>query len=123
MAAALLTPECAEGYSWKAGVGSSGVQAGSDVARIAVTGRQKLSVFLAFQTAIVASARAMFTWASSRALAASGRPRARASWSATRFHIAAGVSSCQKIAVWVCSGVRAVLVALPYAATSARSWA
>src|SRR5262249_1452470 len=111
------------GYAWKAGVGSSGVQAGSDVARMAVTGRQKLSVFLAFQTAIVASASAMFTWASSRALGASGRPWAWASWSATRFHIAAGVSFCQKIAVWVCSAVRTVLVAEPSACTSARAWA
>src|SRR5262249_36861023 len=45
------------------------------------------------------------------------------SWSATRFHIAAGGSACQKIAAWVCSGVRVVLVALPSARTSARAWA
>lgn len=38
----LLTPESAEGYSWNAGVGSSGDQAASELARIAVTGRQEL---------------------------------------------------------------------------------
>jgi hypothetical protein len=78
---------------------------------------------LAFQMPIVASASAMFICASSRAFWVSVVWLACVSWSATRFHIAAGVSSCQKIAVWVCSAVRTLLAALPSTCTSARSWA
>src|SRR5450759_4572179 len=75
--AALLTPEWAEGYSWKYGVTSSGSHPASGfvsglpssaACAIAVTGRQKLNVVLASQTANEASASARFTNASNRAV-------------------------------------------------------
>ena len=44
-----LTPECAEGYSWMAGVARSGVHVGSSRAWMAVTGREESKWFFAFQ--------------------------------------------------------------------------
>ena len=90
---------------------------------MAVTGREESKWFFAFQIPIVASASAKFINASRRAFWVSVVPFASASWSATRFHIAEGMSTCQKVAVCVCSLVRTVLVELPSASTSLRSWA
>src|SRR5690348_4225540 len=90
---------------------------------MAVTGRQKSYVFFALNVAIIASAIAMFVSASSRAFWESVVSCDSARSSATRFHMAIGVSDCQKRAVSVSQAVRTVLVALPYACTSARSCA
>src|SRR5258708_15790180 len=58
-----VTQPCAAGYSGWAGVAPKGVHVGSPVscglpppARIAVTGRQKLNVYLAFQQPMTESA-------------------------------------------------------------------
>src|ERR1700704_957602 len=88
---------------------------------MAVIGRHLSWVFLAFQIAIIESAREMFMSARIRALASIDLPCCCARSSATRFQIAVGVSDCQKVAVWVCSGVRIVLFALPSALTSLKS--
>ena len=80
LAAALLTQEWADGYSGWSGVGRKGVQAGSasvaslpsvSAARMAVTGRQKLYVYLASQQAIPASANATLSIANKRAFCTS----------------------------------------------------
>src|SRR5690348_6020554 len=90
---------------------------------MAVTGRQKSYVFFALNVAIIASAIAIFVNASIRAFWESVVSCDSARSSATRFHIATGVSDCQKRAVSVSQAVRTVLVVLPYAGTSARSCA
>src|SRR5438552_15192905 len=82
-ALAPLTPLWPEVYDGWFGVTSSGVQAGSaavsglpsvSAARIAVTGRQKLYVYLASQTAIAASAWVTLSRANRRAFCASELP-------------------------------------------------
>src|ERR1700730_8243747 len=97
---------------------SKGCQLGSPMA---VTGRHVLNVFLASQTAMVASASAMLTNASTRALANTLRWRAWARESATRSHMSVGVSPAQNFAVSVWNSVRTALSMLPKAFTSLRS--
>src|SRR5260370_425111 len=94
-AAAPLTVLCAEVYEGKFGVTISGVQVGSDSVaglrelspenRMAVTGRQKLSVYLASQQAMSASAVAMFSSANRRVLSTRSRPWATDTLSAILF--------------------------------------
>src|SRR4029450_900140 len=66
------TMQCAHGYSGCIGVSMKGIHPGSpaspSVLRMAVTGRQKLYVYLASNTAISASSMAMAASASTRAL-------------------------------------------------------
>src|SRR5215472_13008134 len=98
----------------------SGVQFGSagvsglpsvSAARIAVTGRQKLYVYLASQQAILVSAAARFNRAKRRALSTRLVPWAAATCWATPFHWARvpvfGVTTpCQNMAASVWSAVR-----------------
>src|SRR5262245_54857586 len=85
------TMQWAQGYSGCIGVSMNGVQPASRVAgslpsrpfRIAVTGRQKLYVYLASNTAISASSIAMPATASRRALSVTSRPGAVATDRAT----------------------------------------
>src|SRR5437588_12926459 len=59
--AAALKVLCPEIYVGNGGVTSSGVQVGSAPLRMAVIGRQKLSVYFASQAAMPASASAQFS--------------------------------------------------------------
>src|SRR5262245_671308 len=86
------TMQCAQGYSGCIGVSMNGVQLGSrSVAllpsrsplRMAVTGRQKLYVYLASNTASSASSIAIAAVARSRALSVTSRPGAAATERAT----------------------------------------
>src|SRR5262245_59360233 len=85
VAAAPLNVLWPEVYEGKFGVTSSGAQVGSAVvaefpsvsaARMAVTGRQRLSTYLASQQAMAASARAMLSSANRRAFWERVLPRA-----------------------------------------------
>src|SRR5262245_26204572 len=81
------TMQCAQGYSGCIGVSMNGVQPGSrrssSALRMAVTGRQKLYVYLASNTAISASYIAIATTARKRALSLSLRPGPAATERAT----------------------------------------
>src|SRR5258706_4277350 len=96
------TMQWAHGYSGCMGVSMNGVQLGSrSVAslpsasplRIAVTGRQRLYVYLASNTAISASSIAIAAIASRRAFAVTSRPRAAATARATGQQTAGAVAS------------------------------
>src|SRR4030095_9794284 len=81
------TMQWAHGYSGCIGVSMNGIQPGSRASpsalRIAVTGRPKLYVYLASNTAISASSMAMAASASRRALSLGSRPGAVATERAT----------------------------------------
>src|SRR5205823_5301385 len=88
VAAPELAPLCPEGYEGWFGVTRNGVQLRSAVvsglpsvsaARMAVTGRHKLSVYLVSQTAMAASASVMLSMANMRAFCTNEFP----CWTAT----------------------------------------
>src|SRR4051812_13752462 len=120
-ATAPVKQPCAEGYSGCAGVLASGVQLGSGAVagfpsipplRMAVTGRQKLYWYLAFQHPINASAELVQTRANKRAVSARSRPYAPARLRNARAYCAA-VFSIQNRAISICFGVRTLLSAAP----------
>src|SRR5215207_3109853 len=121
---------CPEGWDGYGAVRSavqdgSGSVAGlpSSAARgIAFHGRQKSQWYLSFQQLIPASAAVRFCIANKRALSARSTARlgSLSRFRATAFQVATGVL-CQKSAMCVCSGVRAVLLTEPSAFTSLKS--
>src|SRR5262245_2091608 len=129
-----LTPLWPELYDGWAGVARNGAQAGSaavsslpsvSAARMAVTGRQKLYVYLLSQMANVLSAPATLSRANSRAFSTSVSPRAWATSWASWFQQPPAVSvpaaPYQNRAIWDCSAVRVVLLAAPMLLISSKA--
>src|SRR5262249_30875959 len=118
------TMQCAHGYSGCIGVSMNGIQPGSRTSpsalRMAVTGRQKLYVYFASNTAMSASSIAIAASARSRALSVTSRPGVLATERATGQYTFGSVAS-QNWAIAVCSGVRCVLVLPPTALISLKS--
>ena len=133
VAAAELKVEWPDAYSGKAGVTSSGVQLSADVAAeltefasgMAWIGRQDPYVYFTSQSAIAASASAVFRMANIRTLADRLRPCAFDTVWAMVFHNPAGVDvpvpALQNWAICVWSVVRVVLLAEPRLSTWFRS--
>src|SRR5438132_5943981 len=92
---------------------------------MAVTGRQRLYVYLASQQAIWASASAMLSRANRRASWTRLSPRSAATPSAILFQYpmanAVPSPSFQNLAICVCSSVRVVLLARPRSLTSLKA--
>src|SRR5918996_1209205 len=102
--------EWPETYDGNGGVGISGVQAGSRLARIALTRRIDQYVNFASQHAMNASAWAVLSAAKRRAESSTSRSASGTSSSAIWFQWPGGVTvpapSAQKSAIARCSGVR-----------------
>src|SRR5262245_35320936 len=129
VAAAAPYALCPDEYDGCAGVAISGVQVGSaavaglpsvSAARMAVTGRQKLYVYLVSQVAMYASAPARFMSANSRAFCDRVKPWASDTLAAIWFQWR-GDGSAQNRAISVPSALRMVLLAAPSSLTSLKA--
>src|SRR5262249_16410410 len=129
VAAAAPYALCPDEYDGCAGVGISGVQSGSirvsglpsvSAARMAVTGRQKLYVYLVSQVSMCASAPARFMRANSRAFCDRVKPWASDTPAAIWFQCL-GDGSAQNRAISVPSALRMVLLAAPSSLTSLKA--
>src|SRR5689334_2996775 len=121
--------QCAHGYSGCIGVSPSGTQLRSrgvaglpvrSALRIAVTGRHRLYVYFASNTAMNASAAAIETSACTRARSVRSSFDAASACCTTWFHVPGPVMN-QKRATSVWLGVRTVLVSAPTSRISLRS--